>query len=36
MQNNCKIENFLISFSKNEKTQHIILRYFNVAGADER
>ena len=30
-----KIENFLIESSKNEKTQHIILRYFNVAGADE-
>ena len=30
-----KIENFLIESSKNEKIEYIILRYFNVAGADE-
>ena len=30
-----KIENFLIKSSKNEKIEYIILRYFNVAGADE-
>ena len=30
-----KIEKFLVESSKNEKIQYIILRYFNVAGADE-
>ena len=32
----CKIENFLIESSKNEKTFYTILRYFNVAGGDEK
>ena len=34
-QSKHKIEKFLIESSKNEKTEYIILRYFNVAGADE-
>ena len=29
-----KFENFLISLSKNKKIKFVILRYFNVAGAD--
>ncbi len=33
-ESKCKIEKFLIENSKNEKIQYIILRYFNVAGAD--
>ena len=32
----CKIENFLIQSSKNEKIFYTILRYFNVAGGDEK
>jgi UDP-glucose 4-epimerase len=31
-----KLENFLIEISKKEKIKYIILRYFNVAGADEK
>ncbi len=31
-----KLENFIISKSKELKISYIILRYFNVAGADER
>ena len=31
-----KLENFIISKSKELKINYIILRYFNVAGADER
>jgi len=31
-----KLENFLINKSKSENISHIILRYFNVAGADEK
>ena len=31
-----KLENFIISKSKKLKISYIILRYFNVAGADER
>ena len=34
-QSKYKIEKFLIENSKNEKIDYIILRYFNVAGADE-
>tara|TARA_B110000483_G_scaffold78024_1_gene97248 strand:+ start:69 stop:1064 length:996 start_codon:yes stop_codon:yes gene_type:complete len=30
------LENFLIEISKKEKIKYIILRYFNVAGADEK
>jgi len=30
-----KVENFLIKKSKSEKINYIVLRYFNVAGADE-
>jgi UDP-glucose 4-epimerase len=30
------IENYLIENSKSNKIKHIILRYFNVAGADEK
>ena len=33
-ESKCKIEKFLIENSKSEKIQYIILRYFNVAGAD--
>ena len=32
----CKIEEFLIESSKIKKINYTILRYFNVAGADER
>jgi len=31
-----KLENFLIKKSKSEEISYIILRYFNVAGADEK
>ena len=31
-----KLENYLISQSKLDKVKYIILRYFNVAGADEK
>ena len=31
-----KLENFLINKSKSENISYIILRYFNVAGADEK
>ncbi len=31
-----KLENYLIEKSKSEKISYIILRYFNVAGADEK
>ena len=31
-----KLENFLIEISKKEKIKYLILRYFNVAGADEK
>jgi len=31
-----KLENFLIELSKKENIRYIILRYFNVAGADEK
>ena len=31
-----KLENYLIKKSKSEKISYIILRYFNVAGADEK
>ena len=31
-----KLENYLINKSKSEKISYIILRYFNVAGADEK
>ena len=31
-----KLENFIIEKSKNEDINYIILRYFNVAGADEK
>ena len=34
-QSKCKIEKFLIESSKNKKIDYTILRYFNVAGADE-
>lgn len=34
-ESKCKIENFLVESSKNEKISYTILRYFNVAGADE-
>ena len=34
-QSKCKIEKFLIEGSKNKKIDYTILRYFNVAGADE-
>ncbi len=34
-ESKCKIENFLIESSKNKKIFYIILRYFNVAGADK-
>ena len=30
------LENYLINKSKNSNVKHIILRYFNVAGADEK
>ncbi len=31
-----KLENFLIDHAKNNEIKHVILRYFNVAGADEK
>ena len=31
-----KLENYLINKSKSDKIKYIILRYFNVAGADEK
>jgi len=31
-----KLENFIIEKSKNEDINYVILRYFNVAGADEK
>ena len=31
-----KLENFLIDHAKNKEIKHVILRYFNVAGADEK
>jgi UDP-glucose 4-epimerase len=31
-----KLENYLINKSKSDKIEYIILRYFNVAGADEK
>jgi UDP-glucose 4-epimerase len=31
-----KLENYLINKSKSDKVKYVILRYFNVAGADEK